>query len=377
MHDVLLYYAKGNSPVWTSPRTDYAQEYLDKYYRFDDGDGRLYWRADITGAGVRHGETGQKWRGLDVTAKGRHWAYPPTKLEELDRQGRIYWPQGGKGWPQEKRYREDLKGKAVSDLWDDVERINPVGSERLGYPTQKPSALLERIISASSSPGDIVLDPFCGCGTTVAAAQKLGRKWIGIDITHLAITLIKARLQDTFGADVLPKVIGEPVSEQDAETLARDDPYQFQWWALGLIGARPSEQKKGADRGIDGRLFFHDAGAGGKTRQVVVSVKAGHVTVSQVRDLVGVLDREKAEIGVFISFEKATGPMRKEAASAGFYVSPWGKHARVQLLTVGELLGGKTLDYPRTAGSNVTYRAAEKHVRKVAEQPDIWGSAEG
>ena len=139
-------------------------------------------------------------------------------------------------------------------------------AERLGYPTQKPLALLERIISASSNEGDLVLDPFCGCGTAVIAAEKLKRNWIGIDITHLAMTLIKNRLLDSFGEESMPRVIGEPVSIPDAEALAAQDPRQFQWWALGLVGARPVEHKKGADRGIDGRLYFHDE-AKGKTKQ--------------------------------------------------------------------------------------------------------------
>jgi DNA modification methylase len=391
VHDVILFYSKSGRYTWNVVHQSYDAAYLSSKYRHSDGRG-TYRLSDLTAAGVRHGESGEPWRGFNPTEIGRHWGVPKKlieevlgvdavaklslqeKLDELDTHGFIYWtPTGrdrGVGFPQYKRYLG--AGVLVQDVITDVSPINSMATERLGYPTQKPEALLERIVGASSNRGDVVLDPFCGCGTAVAAAERLGRKWIGIDITHLAITLIKARLQDTFGESALPAVIGEPVSEQDAQTLAADDPYQFQWWALGLVGARPVEQKKGADRGIDGRLFFHDAGAGGRTKQVIISVKAGHVTVSQVRDLVGVLDREKAEIGVLISFEKATGPMRKEAASAGFYVSPWGKHPRVQLLTVGELLGGKALDYPRTAGANVTYQRAPKQVKKVAEQRSLY-----
>ena len=270
--------------------------------------------------------------------------------------------------PQEKRYREDLKGRAATDLWADINRINPVGNERLGYPTQKPEALLERIIAASSNEGDTVLDPFCGCGTTIAAAQKLKRPWIGIDITHLAITLIRSRLTDTFGASATYEVVGEPVSLPDAAKLAQDDPYQFQWWALGLVGARPVEGKKGADKGIDGRIYFHVGD--GKTRQMIFSVKAGHVSVSQVRDLRGVLDREKADIGVFISLEEPTAPMRKEAASVGFYTSPWGKHARLQLLTVEDLLTGKTIDRP-PAQTSITFKKAPKAIPKGPQKVQL------
>ena len=192
----------------------------------------------------------------------------------------------------------------------------------LGYGTQKPEALLERILKASSSEGDLVLDPFCGCGTTVQVAQRLNRRWIGIDITHLAIGLIKKRLSDAFGPEIKSTydVIGEPTDLAGAGQLAAEDKYQFQWWALGQVGARPAEQKKGADRGIDGRLYFHDDESG-QSKQIIFSVKAGGVSVPQVRDLIGVLTREKAEIGVFLCFEEPTKPMLREAAEAGFYRS--------------------------------------------------------
>jgi len=252
----------------------------------------------------------------------------------------------------------------MGTVWTDISPINSQAQERLGYPTQKPEALLERIISASSNEGDTVLDPFCGCGTTITAAHKLNRRWIGIDITHLAITLIRSRLTDTFVGKAEYEVIGEPVSLPDAEALAAADPYQFQWWALGLVGARPVEQKKGADKGIDGRIYFHVGDA--KSHQIILSVKAGHVTVSQVRDLRGVLDREKAEVGVLISFEEPTAPMRKEAASAGFYTSPWGKHARLQLLTVEDLLTGKGIDRP-PAQTSTTFKKAPKAEGKTAK----------
>jgi hypothetical protein len=232
----------------------------------------------------------------------------------------------------------------------------------LGYPTQKPEALLERIIKASSNEGDIVMDPFCGCGTTISAAQKLKRRWIGIDITHLAINLIKHRLHNAFGKRVEKTytVLGEPTSLPDAAQLAKEDPYQFQWWALGLVGARPVEGKKGADKGIDGRLYFHDDPKG-KTKQIILSVKAGEtVTVSHVRDLRGVVDREKAEMGVLLCMAETTKPMRAEAASVGFYNSPWGKkYPRLQILTIAELLKGKEIDYPPT-GANVTFKKAPK-----------------
>jgi len=259
----------------------------------------------------------------------------------------------------------------MQNLWDDIFPINSQAQERLGYPTQKPESLLERIILTSSNEGDTILDPFCGCGTAVVVAQRLRRSWIGIDITHLAITLIKHRLKDAFG-DVSFKVIGEPVSLPDAEALALQDPYQFQWWALGLVGARPAEQKKGADRGIDGRLYFHDE-AGGRTKQIVLSVKGGGVTTSYIRDLRGVLEREKAEIGVFLTMEEPTAPMRKEAASGAFYESPFDhrKYPRIQILTIEEILNGKSIDYPPTQ-ANVTFRKAPKKRAAAGRNPSLF-----
>ncbi len=263
----------------------------------------------------------------------------------------------------------DPRGVRDNDVWD-ISVINPAAKERLSYPTQKPEALLERIIQASSNEGDIVLDPFCGCGTTVAAAQRLKRRWIGIDITQAAIVVIKKRLRDTFGDKAIPDVVGEPVTVSDAEVLAREKPYQFQWWALGLVGARPAEEKKGADKGIDGRLYFHDEPEGGKTKQVIFSVKAGNPTVAHVRDLRGVVDREKAEIGVLICMIKPTKAMRTEAASAGFYKSPWGNHPRLQILTIAELMEGKRIDLP-PSGDVRTFKKAPKSKDKPKKPPTL------
>jgi hypothetical protein len=229
---------------------------------------------------------------------------------------------------------------------------------------------LERIIKASSRESDVVLDPFCGCGTTIAAAQHLDRKWIGIDITHLAITLIRHRLFTAYAGKAEYEVIGEPVSVPDAEALAAEDKYQFQWWALGLVGARPTDQKKGADRGIDGRLYFHDEPEGGKTKQIILSVKGGGLKAQDVRDLRGVIEREKAEIGILISLEEPTKQMRTEAASAGFYAVPGlgKKYPRLQILTIAELLDGRKIDYPQTS---ITFKMAPKPVPPRTEQLEI------
>jgi DNA modification methylase len=358
-HDALLFYGKSDARTWNRIYQPYDQEYVDKYYRYTEKDGRRYASGDVAAAGPG---PARSFRGeMRAPPPGSHWRFSQEKIDRLVAEGRIFFTENG--FPRYKRYLDEMPGMPLQDIWADKE-VQPVVSwskERLGYPTQKPEALLERIIQASSSEGDLVLDPFCGCGTTIAVAERLKRWWIGIDITHLAITLMKHRLQSSFGADLSPyEVIGEPVSLPDAEALAASDPYQFQWWALGLVGARPVEQKKGADEGIDGRLYFHDE-AKGKTKQIIISVKAGSTGAAHVRDLRGVVEREKAEIGVLLTMQEPTDPMKKEAASSGFYTSPFSqtKYPKLQILTVRELLEGKGIDYPRHAG-NVTFKKAPR-----------------
>lgn len=295
-----------------------------------------------------------------------------ARFKKTDPNGRRYRDDRSEG---RKQYLDETPGRAIGDVWNDIMSFQQAAtsSELLGYPTQKPEALLERIIRASSNEGDTVLDPFCGCGTAIAVAQKLGRSWIGIDITQAGIVVIKKRLRDAFGDQVAYQVIGEPVSVPDAERLAESDPYQFQWWALGLVDARPVEQKKGADKGIDGRLYFHDEPEGGKTKQIMFSVKAGHTNAAHVRDLRGVVEREGAAIGVLITMQEPTKPMRQEAASAGFYQSPgWSKkHPRLQILTVGELLDGRTIDMPSyDRRQDATFKKAPKVTERQGEQQE-------
>jgi len=262
------------------------------------------------------------------------------------------------------------EGVSANDVFN-IPFVAPSAKERLGYPTQKPEALLERIISASSNEGDLVLDPFCGCGTTIAVAERLHRRWIGIDITHLAITLMRHRLHDAFRNDLSPyEIIGQPKDLESARALAQESEYegryQFEWWALGLVDARPiHDKKKGADRGIDGYINFFDD-LSGKAKTIIVQVKSGHVSASHIRDLKGVLEREKAQIGVYITLEEPTKPMIEEAASAGFYEPkhwPGNYYPRIQILTIHELLNGKTVDYPHHAPV-ATFKKAQR-VRKV------------
>jgi DNA modification methylase len=371
-HDVILFYGRSGKINWNMVFQNYDSEYTDKHYRHVDKEGRRYKHENPTGAGISKGATGQPWRGIDPTAKGRHWAKPPEEMEKLDAQGLIHWPDKPGAWPYIKIYLDEMSGIPCQDTWSDIDPINMMAKERLGYPTQKPEALLERIIQASSNEGDLVLDPFCGCGTTIAAAQKLKRQWIGIDITFLAITLIKQRMRDAFGNQAQFKVVGEPVSVPDARALAESEPYQFQWWALDLVGARPVEEKKGADKGIDGKIIFQ-GDAPGIFETVIISVKAGHLLAQYVRDLRGVVEREKAAIGVLISMEDPTKPMQTEAVTAGFFESKtWGKkYPKIQLLTIAELLAGKKIEMPPIRQVDATFKKAEKFKGQKAEQLEI------
>jgi DNA modification methylase len=370
VHDLILYYSKTDSWTWNPIYTCHDPDYIAAMYRHVEPETGRRYRLDNLSAARPGGDTSYEWKGVKPY-RGRFWAYSKANMEKLEREGRLVYSKSG--MPQYKRYLDETLGVPLQDIWNDIPPVGSTAKERLGYPTQKPEALLERIIRASSNEGDLVLDPFCGCGTTVAVAQRLKRRWIGIDITHLAINLMKRRLHDSFGKNAAFKVIGEPVDAAGAADLAKADPYQFQWWALGLVDARPAEGKRGADEGIDGRIFFHDEAGATKTKQVVLQVKAGHVSVRDVRDLRGVLDREKAEIAVLISLEEPTKPMRREAADTGFYRSP-GYHKdypRLQVLTIGELLAGGGIDMPPPRQTNVTFKKAPKAKTKKAANPDF------
>lgn len=399
IHDCILFYSKTDEMIWNRIVQEYDENYVEKFYRFQDVKGR-YRVSDLTGPGIRTGDSGQAWRGIDPIP--RHWEPPPdralpewfifpegyaqmsvrARLDILDEQHLIHWPIKKGGMPGFKRYLMRGKGAPVQDIITDIPPIQTQAAERLGYPTQKPEALLERIIQASSNEGDIVLDPFCGCGTTIAAAHRLKRRWIGIDITYLAIALIKNRLSSSFGEiemidgevknPVVFNEIGEPKSVPDAAALAESNPYQFQWWALGLVDARPVEGKKGADKGIDGKIIFQ-GDAPGVFETVIISVKAGNLTPNHVRDLRGVVEREKAAIGVLISMEDPTKPMQTEAITAGFYESKtWGKkYPKIQLLTIAELLAGKKIEMPPIRQVNATFKKAEKFKGQKPEQLEI------
>jgi DNA modification methylase len=372
-HDIILFYSRTEAHQFNMQYKPLSDASL-KLYENEDDHGK-YQGVPLLVSGKRNGETGKVWRGIDPNTKGKagmHWVTTPAKLEEYDKKKLILWPDKEGGSPRLKYYLEQSPGVPLSDFWEDIDLISSSAAEALGYPTQKPEALLERIISASGNKGDVILDPFCGCGTAISAAQKLERHWIGIDITHLAIGLIKHRLASAFGPKIVEsyKVIGEPVDVNGAAQLAADEPYQFQFWALGLVGARPAEQKKGADKGIDGRLYFHDEGTTAKTKQIIFSVKAGHTGPDHVRDLRGVVDREKAAIGVLITMQEPTQPMRTEAASAGFYKSSFGtQFQKLQVITVGELLNGGRVDMPGWHDSRTFKRAPKAKAKGHTQNP--------
>lgn len=366
-HDSLLIYGRTKKAFFEPQYSDPTEDYKARF-RHDDGDGRgPYRHAPLDNPSVRPNLT-YDYKGFPSPDRG--WRVSREVMEELDADGRLAFPSRPGGRIARKHYLAEQKGPKLGDVWTDIRPLQRASAERLGYPTQKPEALLERIIEASSKPGDVVLDPFCGCGTTVAAAESLDRRWIGIDITLQATNLIKNRLMHAFGENVPYTVAGEPTSTEDAKGLAEEDRDQFEAWALGLVGARNAAKKKGRDRGIDGRLLFHEK-EGGKTRQILISVKSGKTGVADVRDLRGVIEREEAEIGLLISMREPTQPMRAEAAAAGFYqsgsegVGSWGKHPRIQVLTVAELLDGRRIDMPPLSG-NLTFRRAPRVERRRA-----------
>ena len=371
-HDVILFYSKSSSMTWNVVYGPFEEDYVEENYRYVEPEtGRRYRRGDLT-ANKPGGDVDYEWHGMRPY-KGRHWAYSQENMDKMLGEGRIEFRKTG--MPVYKRYLDEQPGVPQQDIWSDI-RLHAGSKERLGWSTQKPLALLERIVSASSNPGDLVLDPFCGCGTAVAAAQKLERRWIGIDITWLSIAVMKARMKDSFAIDV--PVLGSPTEVEGARQLAQGDDgrYQFQWWALNLIDARPlgGTEKKGADRGIDGRITF-TTGPKGEMGQALVSVKSGHVNSGMIRDLKGTIEREKAEIGLFITLEEPSKEMDLEATTAGFYTSPLsGKdYPRIQILTIRELLEEhKKPMLPLLLMS--PYQQAERiPTKKAAEQKELFG----
>ncbi len=339
--DTILFYTRGREFIWNTPREPHSDEYKDSKYRHDDNDGRGVYRLDNMTSPNPRPNMMYEWLGFPFPQMG--WRYQPDTMRRLHDEGRIWYPTKADGShdtskrPQLKRYLGEMEGSVMGAVWTDIRPINSQAQERLGYPTQKPRALLERIIAASSNPGDIVLDPFCGCGTAVDAAQKLGRRWIGIDVTHIAIGMIETRMREGYPG-IQFDTIGVPRDLASAERLAADDPHQFQQWVSWQVGGFPRD-KKGGDKGVDG--WFNYLAESGRIETGVISVKAGDiVNPNMVRDLGRVMERDKHRFGLFIMKSSPTKGMRDEAASHPTIETEFGRYPALQMVTLADLMQG-------------------------------------
>jgi DNA modification methylase len=352
VHDVVLFYTKTDDWVWNPQHTEYDPEYVREFYRHtEEGTGRLYRLSDVTSN--RPGGS-YEWKGKPPPGS-RYWGYSQETMEQFEKEGRLIYSK--KGIPSYKRYLDEMDGPLLQDVWTDIKPIGARAAERLGYPTQKPVALLKRIIEASSRPGDLVLDPFCGCGTTVDAAESLGRRWIGIDVTYIAIDLIRRRLEDSYHGDAKFEIDGIPRDTDGAEALFQRSPFDFERWAVSLVYGQPNEKQVG-DRGIDGVIRFltsskfADKKSAASSRTIgrcLVSVKGGRqINPAFVRDLLGTVNTEKAEMGVLITLTKPTKGMIDAANHAGGYEWPINgqSYPKIQLATIDELLGGHRVTIP-------------------------------
>lgn len=374
--DSLLVYAKSADYKWHPQMRPLTEGHVAAKFTNRDADGRQWQSVTLRSPKPRPNlhYPYVASNGVTYNPHPNGWSCNIERMQKYDREGRLHFPTKSGGNLRLKMYLDESKGARLQNLWSDIPPLNSQAQERLGYPTQKPVALLERVIRSCTDEGDVVLDPFCGCGTTIDAAHRLNRKWVGIDVTYAAISVIRNRFKNRFGIE-LSNIAGAPITAQDAAALAESDPYQFQWWSLDLVGARPTEEKKGADKGIDGRLYCHEF-EGGPTKQVIFSVKAGRqIHPAHVSELRGVVERERAVIGVLITMHSPTRAMRVEAATAGFYESAWGKHPRIQILTVDQLLRGEGIDYPAARQASVTYKPTPLAASNVEQQLGLFDRA--
>lgn len=356
--DKIFFYAKTEKalfyPQYNRTDSDY-QSYIEERFTSVDENGRRFQPTSLVNPAHRPNLI-YDYKGYKSPPNG--WMITKDKMEQWDKEGKLYFPENKNSRIRRKSYADELLGMPVQNLWSDIPEINARAQERLGYPTQKPLALLERIVSASSKTGDTVLDPFCGCGTALDAAQKLDRQWIGIDVTHLAVGLIEQRLAHRYPAAKF-QVIGTPGDLEAARDLFARSPHEFQLWACGRILAQPYKGgKKGADTGIDGIIYFKPDGK--TTEKAIVSVKGGaNVSVPMIRDLGHVVDREGARLGIFITLAEPTGPMKREAAGAGLYDVPgWRKVPKIQILTIADLFDRRQPDIPARDASE--FKRAER-----------------
>ena len=320
--DTLLFYSKEIGYRWNQPYQKFDPEYVKKRFTGRDADDRRWQSVTLRNPSRRPNLHFPFKASNDVTyhPHPNGWSCDEQRMRNYDKEGRLHFPTKENGQLRLKMYIDESPGVKVANLWADIFPVNSQAQERLGYPTQKPRALLERIIESSSDPDDVVLDPFCGCGTAVDAAEKLGRRWIGIDITHLAVGVIKSRLHDAYGLQAHRDydVIGEPTTTAGAGILAKTDTHQFEHWALGQVHARASAKGKGADGGIDGWLDFYTGPDEDSRDRIIISVKAGkNLGVAMVRDLRGVVVREEAAIGVLIVMHKPTRAHARGGRASG------------------------------------------------------------
>ncbi len=330
-HDVIFRYTKSEKWIWNPHYKAHDKSYLDNFYtKTDEKTGRVYRLDNLINPSKNRPNLTYEFLGVT-----RVWRWTKERMTKAYEDGLIFQSKPG-NVPSFIRFLDEQEGTPVDDIWTDIKPIQSQSKEGLGYPTQKPVALLERILAASSNEDDVVLDPFCGCGTTLHAAAKHKRKWIGIDVTHLAIGLIQRRLKDSF--PTLPFiVIGVPKDIGGARALAQSDKYEFQKWALSMIEAQPFKGgKKGGDGGVDGYLYFKPDGK--KTEKAVVSVKGGaSLNPAMVKDLIVTVEQEGAKMGVFLTLEPPTKGMITQAAAAGVYKTDYGSFPKIQIITVEQL----------------------------------------
>ena len=352
IHDIILYYAKSDEYTYNRQYFPYTEEYITENYKSAEEESNRRYRSVSMNA---PGQGDAKYFGDKLLAppKGTHWRWTQDKINEGLKNGIIYFTKNGV--PRYKQYLDEMNGIPVQDTWTDFYGLSSHDKERLGYPTQKPERLLERIILASSGEKDVVLDAYCGCGTTVAVAQRLKRKWIGIDITYQSIYVILKRLEDSFGKKVISHIelSGIPRDIESAKALAhkKEDKTrkEFEKWAIITYSNDKAKlnEKKGSDKGIDGKLnFYWDFDK--EIKDVLFSVKSGHVSVSQIRDFLHVIEREKAAAGVFITLEEPTKPMLQEAKDAGSVTIPLTGQSidKLQIVTVRQILDGARAGFP-------------------------------
>lgn len=368
-HDVIFRYVKTEYFVFNKIFLDYDPAYIQKHYTGTDPDGRKYTLDNLLNPNKNRPNL--KYEFLGIT---RVWRWTKERMQEAYDNGLVVQSKPD-AVPRYKRYLDEMGGQPLTDTWIDIAPINSQSSERLGYPTQKPVALLERIIRASSNPGDVVLDPFCGCGTAIHAAQKLGRKWIGIDVTHLAISLITQRIRKAF-PDCAFQVSGAPKDVDSARYLAEssglEGRYQFQYWALSLIDALPAQdKKKGADGGLDGFIWAYDGPNAKKPFKIAVSVKSGKIPANHIRELAGLLNTSKdnTQMAFLLTLEEPSRKMRTDALAAGHYEYPNGKRfQRIQILTIRELLAGAKPDYLDYGEGRAMNKQAKREVKPGPKQ---------